>query len=46
MIDPAVVLERIVVDFGGARASYLGPPESVRVDSRQPQNGGKIALTR
>ena len=46
MIDPAVVLERIVVDFGDTRASYLGPPESARVDSRQPQNGGKIALTR
>jgi hypothetical protein len=31
MIDPGVVLERIVVDFGGARPSYLGPPESVRM---------------
>ena len=30
MIDPGVVLERVVVDFGGARLSYLGPPESVR----------------
>ena len=33
MIDPGVVLERIAVDFGGERDSYLGPPESVRLDS-------------
>ncbi len=27
-VSPGVVLERIVVDTGGVRASYLGPPES------------------
>jgi hypothetical protein len=29
-VTPAVVLERIIVDTGGLRRSYLGPPESER----------------
>jgi hypothetical protein len=28
MISPAVVLQKIVLDFGGAENSYLGPPET------------------
>jgi hypothetical protein len=30
-VDPGVVLERIVVDMGGVRPSYLGPPESAHI---------------
>jgi hypothetical protein len=29
MVDPGVVLDRIVIDLGGLRPSYLGPPETV-----------------
>ena len=30
MIDPGMVLEKIVVNTGGLRPSYLGPPESYK----------------
>jgi hypothetical protein len=29
MIDPGVLQEKIVIDNGGLRPSYLGPPETL-----------------
>jgi len=29
MVDPGVVIDKIIIDFGGQRDSYLGPPESL-----------------
>jgi hypothetical protein len=33
MINPGVVLQKIVIDAGGVRPSYLGPPESFHFSS-------------
>jgi hypothetical protein len=30
MIDPGLVIQKFILDFGGLRPSYLGPPESFR----------------
>lgn len=30
-VTPGVTFQKVVIDFGGMRPSYLGPPESLRV---------------
>ncbi len=39
LIDPGVVLEKIIVNTGGLRPSYLGPPESTRITSAIAKKG-------
>jgi hypothetical protein len=39
MVDPGVVLQKIIVNTGGLKPSYLGPPESVRFKVTTMTNG-------
>ncbi len=34
-IDPGVVLQRIIIDAGGLKPSYLGPPDSVYIEAKK-----------
>ena len=41
MVDPGVVLEKIVVNLSGVRPSYLGPPESYHRPPAKASGGGR-----
>lgn len=36
LLEPGTVIHRIVVDLGGVKSSYLGPPESTKVGFAKP----------
>ena len=37
MLDPGVVLDRVVLNTGGLRPSYLGPPETRVIRQNHPR---------
>jgi endo-1,4-beta-D-glucanase Y len=44
-VTPAVVVEKIIIDCGGLRPSYLGPPESLRVGANSNSQGRGTSAT-
>ncbi|APA09298.1 hypothetical protein SS1G_12083 [Sclerotinia sclerotiorum 1980 UF-70] len=40
-IEPGVVFQKIIIDMGGVRQSFLGPPESFRIGGSEEIGKGK-----